>query len=591
MPRCNGGIFGEFDRQMASTVDPNANCSATNIAHPSPADVEHSVEAIIRSEVLGKSDRRASLLRYLVEMELNGRGEELKAFTIAVDILGRNASFDPTTDSIVRSEVGRLRDALRLYFAELAESDQLRIEIPKGTYRPAFSIIRQRPKPDGAGPRAPAALYVVVGVVVLTALLAFYFYTGPNQIKEFNDVSSVPELPYDVVRIAVAPSEMTGNNPNPDNTALGLRAELMMHLSAFPWISVVSPVHSFADLASDQADYVLDTEIHWESEAVQAYARLVTFPDEKIIWSNNQLISTETMAIRRAVLDLSNQIISKLGSSHGIAPELTKAKNAHASPENLDAFICYLGLHRYLSAPSSKVHLGLRECLLDAVATFPSFGDGWAALALVHIDEARFGSNKRPGADAWVDAEIAIEQALKFAPIRMPTLNVVLIHSIEAPTQDLVEFERASNLLVDLYPRHPPTLYNVGSRMAEFSGKWDEGLFLVNQAISLTPDPPSTYFLTSAYHAAMLGSDEELLEAVKPLTTTTAVSQLLLNYIAVSRSHQTDNMLKYRGLLSDQGLFDDKDIIQHVKGRRYAEELESALLHQLDKAFQLSASQ
>ncbi|MEP4310993.1 MAG: hypothetical protein ABJ364_14720 [Lentilitoribacter sp.] len=39
--------------------------------------------------------------------ELEGRSESLKAYAIALDVMGRRADFDPSTDSIVRVEVAR----------------------------------------------------------------------------------------------------------------------------------------------------------------------------------------------------------------------------------------------------------------------------------------------------------------------------------------------------------------------------------------------------------------------------------------------------------------------------------------------------
>ncbi|WP_227270834.1 hypothetical protein [Roseobacter weihaiensis] len=572
--------------------DQGQRSHAVEIARPSPPEVDRVVTAIIGSGVLGKSDRRAALLRYLVDLELSGRGAEIKAFVIAVDVLGRDQSFDPASDSIVRSEIGRLRDALRLYFAEMAPRDQLRIDIPKGSYRPVFSSL---PEQLQSPPIRPQKARRAIGLVVLLScavLIAMSLFGWPvRQTAQTGDGRPSSELPYDPLRIVVAPAQWVGDDPRYETFAHGFRAELMMDLSAYPWMSVVSPVADFASLDPDQIDFVLDVDVDWNDNTIHAYARLITLPDQGLVWSNTQFISTETTAMRRAVGDLASQIAIRLGASRGIAPALTKAKITSDAPENLEAFLCYLGVHRYLEVPTDQAHLHLRDCLSEAVTTFPSFGDGWAALALIHIDEARFGSNARPGADAWADAEAAIEQASRFSPIRMLTLNMALVHSIEAPQQNLAEFDRLSALLLELYPRHPSTLYNVGSRMAEFAGAWDEGLFLVDQAIALNPSPPSAYHLTRAYHVAMQGTEEELLQAVRPLTATTATSQLLLNYLAVGGNMLTDETLKYRDLMKALGLVTDEDIVRHIKGRRYVASLETALLAQLDSVFQANASQ
>ena len=49
------------------------------------------------------------LLGFLVRITLAGNGDELKAYSVAVDGLGRDADFDSQSDSYPRVQVGRLR--------------------------------------------------------------------------------------------------------------------------------------------------------------------------------------------------------------------------------------------------------------------------------------------------------------------------------------------------------------------------------------------------------------------------------------------------------------------------------------------------
>jgi len=58
------------------------------------------------------------LLKYLVERTLAGEGALLKAYTVAVDGLGRSDRFDPQTDSYPRVQVGRLRRLLDSAYAQ-----------------------------------------------------------------------------------------------------------------------------------------------------------------------------------------------------------------------------------------------------------------------------------------------------------------------------------------------------------------------------------------------------------------------------------------------------------------------------------------
>lgn len=566
-----------------------ANAFTPHSETPHREAVARTLEAIVASGVLGKGDRRAKLLHYLVDSELDGRGEEIKAFSIALDVLGRDASFDPTTDSIVRSEVGRLRDALRLYFAERAAPEDIRIEIPKGTYRPVLcSTAQKQPRSSQwLRKRGPALSF---GAIVL-AVAGVIYQKAPLPPAIADDRLPIANLPYDLVRIAVAPFTGTGSNPGADGLAFGTYAELATSLAAYPWISVVSPVGGVGGLDAEQVDYVLLGDLHWDETIVHTNSRLVDIKDHRLVWGGGQSLAAEPDDIRTSVAEISSQIAFKLGSAHGIAPELAKARNAAQSPENLESFLCFLSFYSYTETPTDSRHLALRECLLEAVERFPTFGDGWAALAMVFIDEARFDRNPRRDALPWQDAGKAIGEALKHAPLRMPTLNVALIYSIEAPDQKPEDFARYASLLLQLFPRHPMTLYNVGSRMAEFAGRWDEGLALVNEAIELDPDPPSAFFVTQAYHAAVWGTDAQALSTVAPLTTQTSESQLLLHYLAAARNGLFEDMRDARLLLSAQGIATNDALIRHVSGRRHVAEIETALLEQLDRAFQIEPSQ
>ncbi len=98
------------------------------------------VDRIVASGALGRTSKLPALLTYLVEQELAGKGEGLKGYSIATDVLGRAADFDPATDSIVRVEMRRLRQALTLYYATGGADDPVKITIPPGTYRPSFDM-------------------------------------------------------------------------------------------------------------------------------------------------------------------------------------------------------------------------------------------------------------------------------------------------------------------------------------------------------------------------------------------------------------------------------------------------------------------
>ena len=76
-------------------------------AAPSPEEVRSTLEQILASNRFVRSGRASQLLGYLVEATLSGRGESIKAFSIAVDVFGKDQSFDADNDTLVRVQAGR----------------------------------------------------------------------------------------------------------------------------------------------------------------------------------------------------------------------------------------------------------------------------------------------------------------------------------------------------------------------------------------------------------------------------------------------------------------------------------------------------
>src|SRR5688572_621118 len=133
------------------------------MAVPSPersGSIRAQLERIAASSVFAHAGRMSRLLAYLVEAELAGDGACLNQSRIAIDVFGRNETFDPSVDSIVRVEVGRLRNKLREYYATDGRDDAIVFELPKGRYRPSIKCGDAplvRPPPSAArGAETPA---------------------------------------------------------------------------------------------------------------------------------------------------------------------------------------------------------------------------------------------------------------------------------------------------------------------------------------------------------------------------------------------------------------------------------------------------
>jgi TolB-like protein len=73
-----------------------------------------------------------------VDQALAGDLGSSKECLIGMHIFGRRPDYDPATDPIVRVEARRLRRKLADYYANGGQNDPVRIDVPKGAYRPVF---------------------------------------------------------------------------------------------------------------------------------------------------------------------------------------------------------------------------------------------------------------------------------------------------------------------------------------------------------------------------------------------------------------------------------------------------------------------
>src|SRR5215510_11188397 len=100
--------------------------------------IRQHLSLVLASSAFAPVDRLKRFLRYVVEETVAGRGDNLKEYPIGVEVFDREPSFDPRTDPIVRVQARRLRSRLSRYYEEEGRHEEIRIELPKGSYAPVF---------------------------------------------------------------------------------------------------------------------------------------------------------------------------------------------------------------------------------------------------------------------------------------------------------------------------------------------------------------------------------------------------------------------------------------------------------------------
>jgi hypothetical protein len=110
------------------------------------AAVRQQLERILASPLFRNSKRYPGLLRYVVEQTIEGHGSELKERTLGIEVFGRTPDYDTNLDPVVRISAAEIRKRIAQYYHEPGREEELRIDLPLGSYVPEFRIPVVKPK-------------------------------------------------------------------------------------------------------------------------------------------------------------------------------------------------------------------------------------------------------------------------------------------------------------------------------------------------------------------------------------------------------------------------------------------------------------
>jgi tetratricopeptide (TPR) repeat protein len=112
---------------------------------PSSDAIEVALEKLLSSAAFRGRPRLRRLFTHLVQHSLAENGDQLKEYTLGVEVFDRGIRFDPQCDSIVRVETFNLRKALRAHYRGEGATDVVTIGLPKGGYRATFRLNEKPP--------------------------------------------------------------------------------------------------------------------------------------------------------------------------------------------------------------------------------------------------------------------------------------------------------------------------------------------------------------------------------------------------------------------------------------------------------------
>lgn len=476
---------------------------------PGPAAVAEALAQVVASPAFDRADRLKALLTYVVEETMAGRGERLKGYTLGVEVFGRDESFDPQADTIVRVEMGRLRRKLADYYDADGRDAAVRIVIPKGRYRPDFRPATNSPTGRTAVFGRRRRWLTVAGALSVVALGLAVWLTVDRLATDSRPGAGDRG-------IAVLPFVNLSGQPDIEVFGDGLTERIIAGLSQFNDLDVVARHSSFGykGLSPDVRNvgrelgvrFVVEGSVRRAGEQVRVTAQLIDARDGTHLWSAEYERALNLESLVEVQDALTEKLVSTIGTSQGAITRAELARLRAIGTDSFDAYGCTLRTTYYYRVLTPDLHAALRDCLERAIADDPDYLRALAALGLLYLDEYRFAFNPRP--DPLDRAEQVARRALGLDPGYQFARSVLAKALFFRGEFD--RFLAEADRTIELNPNNSEVLASLG-RLMIYSGRRERGTALVKRAMEINLHHPDWYRFPLAYAHYFAGEHDAAL--------------------------------------------------------------------------------
>lgn len=444
--------------------------------------IREELARIIASTEFDASERNRRFLTFAVEEVLAGRGDRIKAYTVATTVFGRGVDFDPQVDSIVRIEAGRLRRSLERYYLTAGTRDRIRIIIPKGSYVPVFSTADA---PAGATPRHAAV------------------HEGGGD------------------AIFVRPFEEEGDARYP-NFGNGFTRQVISGLTRFTDIVVYGPETSLAfGTGSDlvrlrsmiDVDYVLSGGVMIAGDVVGVEALLTNARAGRYVWAETFSSSFDPSGIVALRDDIANRVVRSLAQPYGVlfASRAREAEGRAAA--SMSAYEAVTRFYVYARTYDRATFPDVFAAINRVVAQDPDYAEGLACLARLWVDVHRFGFDPGVAEPAPLDRAAALAgRAVNLAP-RSSRCH----YALGLVAWLLGEFDRSIQAYetgLSLNPNDTDLMAELGFRYT-LRIDFERGVPLLEESFRRNPAQPRTYRIALALWHLREGRDGAALDEAR----------------------------------------------------------------------------
>ncbi len=322
-------------------------------SNPTAAQVRAQRDRILTSSVFALSNRQKAFLSYIINAELENQADNLKEFTLAIDVFEKDDSFDPSIDSIVRVEASRLRSKLREYYDAEGQNDPVRIEIPKGHYVPVYCFINQDNGADcieqeQVVSRSRSFIHnsrrkFSVTAMGLMAAAIIYLLANSTLLEESEQIGT---LHANDKSIAVLPFLPLSSGEDDGYFADGLTEEILNSLAQLSELQVTARTSAFffkgqnllvPEIASRLGvAHVVEGSVRRDGDRLRIAAQLIRASDDVHLWS--KIYDRKRDDIFAVQQDIAENIAEVLGV---VLDDAAREIMRSAEIRDVEAFIAY----------------------------------------------------------------------------------------------------------------------------------------------------------------------------------------------------------------------------------------------------------
>src|SRR5262245_50629240 len=136
--------------------------TSTEIVLPiSPEEIRRALDRILNSRHFSQAPKKRKFVQLICDYHLAGRAKEINEHLIGLEVYERSDRYSPAEDPVVRVAAHDVRKRLEQYYLHEGRNDEVRLEIPIGSYEPVFKVASDAPAEIETHPAGAHALAAI----------------------------------------------------------------------------------------------------------------------------------------------------------------------------------------------------------------------------------------------------------------------------------------------------------------------------------------------------------------------------------------------------------------------------------------------